>query len=344
MRLHVDTWDPGYGAALAAEDGVTGGRPRRPTEATVDVGVERAEAAWEPLAPGAAARAPRVVHFVDGVRRVDARLWVDDPDVGGPPSLGLCASYAAGAVTCDLGSGCADVTVAEVERAVFTSEPAPPPLGAHDRIEYRPVVLSSADPAVLDAGLQAKLRDLEITVAAKARDAAGTVAAKARDADGQPADVDDLLVVDGPLRGRTGLARTLGYVKTHQTRYLPPALDAVVSRLGPGQRTPLFRLGTSWHRLTWYVRLPVPPHAAPWSGVVRVECAPELPLAQAVTLADISAVTLPRFASRSFKDPRAPQNLVPIGGLERRLRALLGDARLLHRGLRLAAARANDAS
>lgn len=333
MRLHVDTWDPGYGAALAAEDGAAGGRPRRPTEATVDVGVERAEGAWEPLAPGPAVRAPQVVHFVDGVRRIDARLWIDDPDDGGPPMLGLCASYAAGAVTCDLGGGSADVTVVEVERAVFTSEPAPPPLGAHDRIAYRPVVLASAEPTVLDQGLQAKLRDLEITVAAKARDAAP---------DGRVADRDDLLVVDGPLRGRTGLARTLGYVKTHQTRYLPPALDAVVSRLGPGQRTPLFRLGTSWHRLTWYLRLPVPPHAAPWSGVVRVECAPELPVAQAVTLADVSAVTLPRFASQSFKDPRAPQNLVPIGGLERRLRALLGDPRLLHRGLRLAAARAND--
>ncbi len=335
MRLHVDTWDPGYGAALAAEDGVAGGRPRRPTEATVDVGVERAEAAWEPLAPGPAVRAPGVVHFVDGVRRVDARLWIDDPDVGGPPMLGLCASYAAGAVTCDLGAGSADVTVVEVERAVFTSKPAPPPLGAHDRIEYPPVVLSSADPTVLDQGLQAKLRDLEITVAAKARDASAP--------GGRTTGPDDLLVVDGPLRGRTGLARTLGYVKTHQTRYLPPALDAVVSRLGPGQRTPVFRLGTSWHRLTWYLRLPVAPDAAPWSGVVRVECAPELPVARAVTLADVSAVTLPRFASRPFKDPRAPQNLVPIGGLERRLRALLGDARLLHRCLRLAAARANDA-
>jgi hypothetical protein len=49
-------------------------------------------------------------------------------------------------------------------------------------------------------------------------------------------------------------------------------------------------------------------------------------------------VTLPRFASVPYKDPRAPQNLVPIAGLERRLRSLLGDARLLQRSLARAAA------
>jgi hypothetical protein len=59
-------------------------------------------------------------------------------------------------------------------------------------------------------------------------------------------------------------------------------------------------------------------------------------LSEAVRLADSSAMTLPRLASIPYKDPRAPQNLLPIGGLERRLRALLGDARLLHRALRLA--------
>ncbi|HEY6595179.1 MAG TPA: hypothetical protein VI011_13965, partial [Asanoa sp.] len=60
---------------------------------------------------------------------------------------------------------------------------------------------------------------------------------------------------------------------------------------------------------------------------------------EAIGLADLSLVTLPRFASTPYKDPRAPQNLIPIAGLERRLRSLLGDARFLHRALTLAAAR-----
>jgi hypothetical protein len=47
---------------------------------------------------------------------------------------------------------------------------------------------------------------------------------------------------------------------------------------------------------------------------------------------------LPRFASRPHKEPRAPQNLCPIAGLEQRLRHLLGDSDLLERALRVAAA------
>jgi hypothetical protein len=47
---------------------------------------------------------------------------------------------------------------------------------------------------------------------------------------------------------------------------------------------------------------------------------------------------LPRFASRPHKEPRAPQNLYPIAGLERDLRHRLGDARILYRALRRAAA------
>jgi hypothetical protein len=59
-----------------------------------------------------------------------------------------------------------------------------------------------------------------------------------------------------------------------------------------------------------------------------------------VALADVVAATIPRFASEPHKDARAPQNLYPIGGLERELRRRLGDPRLLYRALRIAAASA----
>jgi len=61
---------------------------------------------------------------------------------------------------------------------------------------------------------------------------------------------DDLLVVDGPLRGRTHLDRTVGYIKTHHASYLPAAQAAVVGTLRPGQRTPAFTIGTTW-RNSW---------------------------------------------------------------------------------------------
>ena len=58
----------------------------------------------------------------------------------------------------------------------------------------------------------------------------------------------------------------------------------------------------------------------------------------AVALANVTAAVLPRFASEPHKDTRAPQNLYPIGGLERELRHRLGDQALLFRSLQRAAA------
>jgi hypothetical protein len=76
------------------------------------------------------------------------------------------------------------------------------------------------------------------------------------------------------------------------------------------------------------------------AGIVRCEAATDLSLAAAVELADRSACSLPRFASAVHKDPRAPQNLYPIAGLERTLRNRLGDQGLLLRALRIAVASA----
>ena len=61
------------------------------------------------------------------------------------------------------------------------------------------------------------------------------------------------------------------------------------------------------------------------------------PASEVIGLAGLSQVCLGRFASAEYKDTRAPQNLYPIGGLERELRRRLGDPRLLYRALRLTA-------
>ena len=139
------------------------------------------------------------------------------------------------------------------------------------------------------------------------------------------------------MRGRTHLPRALGFIKSHRTAYLPPAQHAMVGRLGHGQRTPVFLMGTTWDRHAWYLRLPCLP-GPPWAGIVRVECSADLPRGEVVALANLSQATLCRFASAEYKDARAPQNLYPIAGLERELRRRLGDPRLLYRALRVAAA------
>ncbi|WBB81737.1 hypothetical protein O7606_10440 [Micromonospora sp. WMMD882] len=313
----VDAWDPAYGASFEAS--ALG--PAAPSSGQVDPDVELPAADWRALGPAVGVRSPEVVLLVDGVRRIDASVWTAEAD--GVSYPGIAASYAAGVVRCDLGRGVAELAGARVARGLFTASPSAGDVVAGS-VRY-PVrrVGGSGELSKLPAAVQGPLTALEVEVSDAAR------------VDG------DLLVVDGPLRARRQLPRTLGYVKTQHSQYLDARLAAVVTGLTPGQRCPVFRLGigTAWGSWSWYLRLPVT-RGAPWAGIVRVECSPDLTPAEAVALADLSLVTLPRFASTPYKDPRAPQNLIPIAGLERRLRSLLGDARLLHRALSASARRA----
>jgi uncharacterized protein len=319
MRMHVDAWDPAYGSGVEpTEDG-----PSAASTADLDTDVELPAADWHPLVAPADVETPDVVLFVDGVRRIDARVWLEADDHAGPSGLqsyaGIAASYASGVVRCDLRKGVADLAIARVERGLFTAAPDPEDVGTPPT-RYIAHQLNRGEISDLVNGVQQEMLALELRVSAAAREDSA----------------DDLLVVDGPLRGRAQ-HRALGYVKTHRREYLPDRLSAVVTALAPGQRSPIFLLGGVGRRYTWYLRLPAPLGAA-WSGIVRVECPVDLDVPAAIAIAHLSTVTLPRFASVPYKDPRAPQNLVPIAGLERRLRSLLGDARLLQRSLARAAA------
>jgi hypothetical protein len=317
--MFVDAWDPSYGASF---EGDGGDGPSSASSAQVDTDVEVPAAQWAPIDAVPAVRCPDVVLLVDGVRRNDAGLWTAEED--GASYAGLAASYAAGVVRCDLRRGVAELAGARVARGLFTASPSAEDVVAGSvRYEVRRVS-GTGEASKLPAAVQAPLTALEIDVSAAARDTGS--------------DGADLLVVDGPLRNRRQLPRTIGFVKTQQKQYLPASLTPVVTGLRPAQRTPVFALGTVWGGWSWYLRLPGAT-GAPWAGIVRIECSPDLSGEQAIELAHLSVATLPRFASSSYKDPRAPQNLVPIAGLERRLRGLLGDARVLHRALTMAAAR-----
>lgn len=310
MRFSVDPWDPSYGSANDAD-------VLEPTTAKVEVDIEVPAAQWRPKTPEPHSAAG-VVLFVDGVRRVEARVWIDAGD--GSVRPGIVASYAAGVVRCD---GAASIDAIVVERGVFSSH------GAADAIATRaghfpPRFAPSDTPDGLSLALQERMATAEVRAA--------ELACEQADA--------ELIVIDGPLKGRQHLAHTVGYVKTHHVAYLPPELHAMVGAMAPGERSPLMCLGTSWSRLSWYVKLPSGADSdMPWAGVVRCECSADLPLAEAVALADRVAGTVPRFASQPYKDGRAPQNLYPIAGLERELRRRLGDPNIIYRAIRVAAAR-----
>jgi hypothetical protein len=311
----VDPWDPGYGLAFSDE---TDGAALQESSAELILDLEQPAARWRPVGPDLAPALPDTVLFLDGVRRIDASIWVHGQSP--QPMPGIAASFAAGLVSCDGAARIADVAV---ERGLFTTAPdAADIVTRHARYPARLAKATGSGMDPLSLALQQRLTDAEIQLANvfRAQHPAG----------------DDLLVVDGPLRGRTHLDRTVGYIKTHHASYLPAAQAAVVAELAAGQRTPVFLMGTSWRRNSWYLRLPGAP-GAPWSGVVRLECSADLPPASAIALADLTARLLAPLASSPHKDPRAPQNLVPIGGLERQLRHRLGDQQLLYRSLRAAA-------
>jgi hypothetical protein len=306
VRFAVEAWAPDYGSSV--EDAALG-----VTTAPVDPNVEVPGERWKPIRPSERTRPDRIL-FIDGVRRVDARIWIDDGKGSATP--GLCATVAAGAVCAEPGR--ASLIAAEVRRAVFSAAPG---LGAIDtsvgRFDACRVADGSAEGMVL--GVQERMATLEKQVAMAIGD--GT-----------------LTVIDGPLRGREHVTGAVGYIKSQHVRYLPDALEAVVGQLAAGERTPLFCVGGMFTRLSWYLRLPGEiAHAL--SGIVRCEVAADVPVPAAAEVADAVSAALPIFASRPHKDTRAPQNLHPIAGLERELRRRLGDPMLVERSLRSSAAR-----
>jgi len=304
-RIFVEGWSPEYGAPLDAAE-------LAPAEGTVDDTVECVD--WAPL-DGYDDGCERVA-FVDGVRRIDARLTVDDPVAG--PIPGLCGTIAIGAVLWDREAVRSRVAGEQVQRwAVLAGgrEELFPAVGLTPA--YETVTIATRDGDALVHALQSTMRAAEGSLATSL---AG----------------DRCVFADGPLH-ELGPHEVVGVVKSHRVTYLDPARNAVVAALGAGQRTPLFAI-KDYGRYSWYLRLAPIAGGHTWSGLVRCEASAHLPLTTVRTIADRAAALLPLVASQAHLDPRAPQNLVPIGALERELRHRMGDPGLVYRALRAAVA------
>jgi hypothetical protein len=307
MQLYVEGWAPEYGSPYEADDELAA--PDKVDEAVEVAG------RWRPL-PGSDDGVDRVA-FVDGVRRVDARLMLETAD---GPVPGICGSYGVGAVIWDRVGTVSEVSHARVDRlAVFGHGVAAPVPSAEPTLRYRSISVPDQDAGSLIKRFHGEMRKAEGELSERlARE--GT-----------------FVVADGPLNDLSATDK-VGYIKTHRAPYLSPATAPIVGRLGAGQRTPLFLIagGTPYARYSWYQRLATIDHGHSWTGVVRVEVSSQLPLDAAAVVADRTAALLPRFASLPHIDPRAPQNLVPIGALERELRRRMGDAGYVYRSLRSA--------
>jgi hypothetical protein len=309
-RLYVKGWAPDYGSPFEADEALA-------DDTKVDEGVEVA-GPWEPR-PGRDDGIEAVV-FVDGVRRVDARLTLDDAD---GPVAGICGSYAVGAVRWDRTVPRSQVTHAIVERlAVFGGGRAAPVPVAGPRLAYRSESVPGTDPGALIQRFHGAMRSAEATLSERL------------------AQEGAFVVADGPINDLSATEK-VGYIKSHRAPYLSPATQPIVGRLRAGERTPLFLIGAggAYPRYSWYQRLADLPGGHSWTGVVRGEVSSHLDLATAARIADRTAALLPNVASVPHVDPRAPQNLVPIAGLERELRRRLGDPAFVVRALRTAVVR-----
>ena len=304
MKFAVETWSPEYGVSAEEAQLIE-------AKGEVNVEIEVPAASWSPLAPKPGTHLPARILFVDGVRRIDARVWFDDAGIS---RAGVCASVAAGSVLTDHRE--AHVQETMVVRGMFarTSPVAGPIITRHGTYEYFPCAGDTPEDIYL--GIHEQMTLVESKIAA-----------------GHDA---DLVVYDGPLRGRND-TRAVGYVKTQQVQYLPDEQHAMLGKLAPGERTPLMLIGGRGTKYSWYLRLPGP-KSQPMSGVVRCELPGVGTTDAAAARADEISLALPRFASEPHKDSRAPQNLYPIAGLENQLRHRLGDQLLLDRALRRAAA------
>ena len=262
-----------------------------------------------PSTPPAGVAAPAATLFVDGVRRVDAQVWVDDPEAQTPARpvrlvrrgrdllLPRRRRPPGGAPRCGAASS----------RRPSTPSTSSPAAGRYavdvDRGEAEPAAGAGAEPAGAGPAQRGRGRSGRRTGAGTARGATTTCSSStARCAAG-----DRLPATSATSRPTTRPTWS-------------PDQNAVVAALGPGQRTPMFRLTSTggWSRYTWYLRLPCPP-GAPWAGIVRLECSAE-PRRRGGGGARAGArqVTLARYASAGLQGLPRPAEPVP----DRRPRAM----------------------
>jgi hypothetical protein len=255
------------------------------------------------------------IAFVDGVRRLEASLYRFEAETG-QVARAVAGSHACGAVVAD-GDSRPALQRERVRRLVIWGGDLPFELPAvRGGWEWDTRSIHDDDPETLRAELQARMRQDEGVLSERL------------------CEEGHLVVVDGPLTYvRSRDQPVIGYVKTHSRALLDPEYHRELPRLRPGERTSLFTLGRD--RYSCYLRLvSTGGISGPWAGIVRLELPQSAGLPAAIRVVEEAAGLLPRYAGVAHRDPRAPQNLQPVGALEARLRHLLGDPGLAYRAVR----------
>jgi hypothetical protein len=315
FQVRVDPWEVDYGSETPLSP-----LDNEPDEA-VALDVEVAPDRWTPLEPGPVS-GPECLCFIDGVRRLETRLLVG---YNGRLLHGGFGSFAVGCVEARPGRACFGEYELGREVVLGSDARLPQDVAVRADLIYEARSAKEVEP---DAPLRAIQADMRRTELRLARRLAGLA--------------DTLVVTDGPL-GAEGKGQAVGLIKRIREPYLPSGLIPVLMRLPAGTRTPLFGIqgkNRRFARLAWFLRLAsVLPGESELHGLVRLEVAESAGRDGARLLADLTAVLLPRFAPPRARDPRSPQNLLPIGALEQQLRHALGDQCLVRRWIETLIAR-----
>ncbi len=149
-----------------------------------------------------------------------------------------------------------------------------------------------------------------------------------------------LMVTDGTVHYSAKIKNLpfVGYVKKHKRLYIPSEKTWILRELKIGERTPIVRIHSqptmegsgvkSFDKFTWYVK--ISDHEG-ISGIARLEVPVGIGLKRAIGIANLTAWLIPKFASTEFTERRAPHNLLPIKYLENALRRRLGSQALIRR-------------
>lgn len=306
MSWRLEAWNPDYALPQV-------GFEQAPIHEEVKTGIEGG--AWEAKRPASVAPADwPVLYFVDGRQRVDAVV----ADEGGHRAI--LATVSAGAVVRD-GAGIRLAGEPRVRRVLLHPEGLEVEPVRVGPLIYEPEAARATDLQGLRSKVTEVMRRLEAQLAMAL------------------CDERCLVVMDGQiyLTGQPTAHPLLGYTKTMPGLYLPPEEQALLYRLEPHQRTPIFRLpgyglGRRVDVFSWYVQLPLNP-SAPFhsgAGLMRVETTVSEPY-EARRLADLSVSLFCSMASSPARDGRAPQNLIAVGALEMFLGRYMGQGDVIRR-------------
>jgi uncharacterized protein len=305
-KMFLDPWPPDFDPPVSLDPALYDG----PVDTTIETGI------WEAIS-NPQQRLFGKVFFLDGARRIDARVLVQTE--AGTTVHGLFGTTAAGCVESE--GTMARIRTVDIKRLLILGGG----IVQHQTLDiggstfhYEGFATQAESPQDVLGKLQYLMRENEARLGQALLSEGSCV------------------FVDGPLTYFSSSCESMvGVVKKIQQPYLDPLHFGLVSRLEPGQRTPLFHIPDPKHeRYSWYLRLaPVRRIDHAMSSILRLEVRVAIGVDAAVRLADFSSLELPRFASTAARDPRAPQNLVPIGALESEMHRQMGDAMLVRRAI-----------